>query len=341
MAKGKAPSSKLTISKAQGNKPTNSKTQSDKPENPKAGLPRSEWLAIIGVVIAGCFTLIAAIVTALGPSLIEKAFPQETPIASSATPTFASISPTQTTEPMNTAVIQSPLPQPTLSLPQFAPSLTSSCEQAPSEPVAVVDQLSASRSAPLRFDFVVVHPAHNLLPEGFTPASHTFSDEASIKQLPIVDRLEFYVDIVGLNEKEWIRIENFILVRFDTITMLQAPDVNVATSVYGGGSRTFHTSACWQGKVDPNTPFASSRVTSADIFTVSPGEFIPIWLTLDLSGLDPAIYNFHLGVVYTYEGTTLIAWSDREFSIMVPDQSRRKDWIYYPIGNGISFMPDN
>jgi hypothetical protein len=187
----------------------------------------------------------------------------------------------------------------------------------------------------------VVHPAHNLLPDDFNPTSNTFSEEAEITQLPAVDRLEFYVDIVGLNEKEWIRTENFALVRFDSIAMLEAKDVNVASSVYGGGSRTFHTTACWQGSVEPNVPFATSRVTSADIFTLSPGEVIPIWLTLDLSELDPAIYTFHIGVVYTYEGETLIAWSEKEFSLTVPDQSLRKDWIYYSTGNEITFIPEN
>ena len=62
-------------------------------------------------------------------------------------------------------------------------------------------------------------------------------------------------------------------------------------------------------------------MTSADIFTLSPGELIPIWLTLDLSRLEPAIYDFNIGVVYTHEGKTLIAWSDQEFSITVPEQS--------------------
>ena len=65
--------------------------------------------------------------------------------------------------------------------------------------------------------------------------------------------------MVGLNEKEWIRTENFVLVRFDSIEVLQAEDVNVVTSVYGGGSRTFHTTACWQGRVEANIPFATSR----------------------------------------------------------------------------------
>lgn len=341
MAKSKPQVNKSSNSKAKSKESTDSKAQTSEPTNPKPGLSRNEWLAIAVAVIAGCFTLIAAIVTVLGPSFIGKYFPQATSTTLPGTPTSGSIPTTQTAEPINTAMIQSSLPQPTLSLPQFAPSLTSSCEQVASEPVAVVDQLSTSPAAPLRFDFVVVHPAHNLLPEGFDPTSDTFSDEASIKQLPVVDRIEFYVDIVGLNEKEWIRTENFILVRFDRISTLPTEDVNVATSVYGGGSRTFHTMACWQGKVESNTPFATSRVTSADIFTLAPGELIPIWLTLDLSSLEPAVYNFHLGVVYTYEGRTLIAWSDREFSIMVPNQSRRKNWIYYPMGNEVMFMPEN
>ena len=105
--------------KAQGKKPTNSKTPSNKPKDQKEGLSRSEWLAIS---IAGGFTLIAALITVLGPLFIEKYFPQKTSVAFSATPASESISPTQTFEPIATGVIQSPLPQPTLSLPQFAPS---------------------------------------------------------------------------------------------------------------------------------------------------------------------------------------------------------------------------
>jgi hypothetical protein len=292
-----------------------------KPKSRKGGQVSSfkklapiERLAIVAALISCIGTVVAAMVTVTGPFILQRSF-------STKTPQFASPAASQ----------------PTLTLGQYASSLTSSCDQAPSEYVATVDKLSESLAPPIRFDFVAVHPAANLLPDGFNPVSETLPKNIIVNNLPAVDVLEFYLDIVGLNEKEWIRMENFLLVSFESIEQLPQGDKNIALSVYGGGSRTYHSAACWTGSAQTGKSFVTPRVDFVDLFTIQPGEIVPFWLTLDLSKLEPAIYTFSIGVVYTYQGETHVAWSEKAFSLVVPDGAHRTDWI--ETNSGGTFVP--
>lgn len=138
-----------------------------------------------------------------------------------------------------------------------------------------------------------------------------------------------YVDVVSQVNDEWIKLAPYLVVDIISTEPFAEASNYFATWGKGGGgsSKDFLTVLSPnQSKISGAPQLYALKPDSDeafDYFTLEPGERESFILTINL--IPGYLYNFKVGVFYSYKGTQDITWIDRVFLCGIPRKA--KEWV--------------
>jgi len=195
------------------------------------------------------------------------------------------------------------------------------------------------RPAPGTFTFFI--------PDGVNPETIPNSDATldgiNRNHWEVIDSLygeNLRTEITSLSRNEWIKLENAVLIKIENYDKCYK-EVDVGAPPIGGIGYVRHfyvkvgpsqsdkpriERAIFDPKDegDPWTPRSIEQFLGGeevpDFFTLSPGELEVFLLRIDFE--QPGVYEFSVGIEYTYQGKTRVSWAKQKASAHIPWKMR-------------------
>lgn len=189
--------------------------------------------------------------------------------------------------------------------------------------------LPTEASSPLRLSNIQID-GDDIFFDSMTTAAEASNLREDEKIVVTTNEIGFYITVTSTAPIEWIKFDNQILFRIDSIKEL--PQGNRQNILHtglppgtGGPGYYSEFSLRVKGPIQENDILISPPTKDADFFTLQPGETLPLNISSAWS-IPAGIYSISIGIRYEYMGNSRMIWSNDTYEIMSP--ANPLIWVY-------------